>query len=135
MNKILLTGRLTKNPEVKYTPSNICYARFSIAISRGKDKEGNEQTDFPTITCFGKTAELVEKYVTKGMMVGIEGKIQTGSYEKDGKKYFTTSIVADRVEFMESKKETPEQKVKKETPEDDTYSFFSKIEDEDIPFD
>lgn len=133
MNTVLLTGRLTKDPEIKYTPSQTCYARFSLAISRGKDKDGKELTDYPNIVAFGKTAEVVEKYTKKGMMVGITGKIQTGSYEKDGKKIYTTTIVADRVEFME-KKETPEKSIKKETPEDDVLSMFSMVDDEDIPF-
>lgn len=133
MNTVLLTGRLTKDPEIKYTPSQTCYARFSLAISRGKDKDGKELTDYPSVVAFGKTAEVVEKYTKKGMMVGITGKIQTGSYEKDGKKIYTTTIVADRVEFME-KKETPEKSIKKETPEDDVLSMFSMVDDEDIPF-
>ena len=133
MNQVQMTGRLTKDPEIKYTPSQTAYANFCIAISRGKDKEGNELTDFPNITAFGKTAELVEKYCKKGMMVGITGSVRTGSYEKDGKKYYTTNIIADRVEFMESKKQNPEQSVKKETPED-YMPMFAKLDDDDIPF-
>lgn len=132
MNTVILMGRLTKDPEVKYTPSQTAYARFSIAISRGKDKDGKEMTDYPTIVTFGKTAETVEKYTKKGMMVAVTGKIQTGSYEKDGKKVYTTSIVADRVEFAE-RRENPEKAVKRETPEDDL-SMFSMIDDDSIPF-
>ena len=135
MNTVQLIGRLTKDPEVRYTTNQTAVAMFTIAINKGKDKDGKDLgADYPSIVAFGKTAELVEKYVNKGRLVGVQGRIQTGSYEKDGKKYYTTDIIADRVEFLESKKETPENKVKRETPEDDVMSIFSRLEDEDIPF-
>lgn len=135
MNTVQLIGRLTKDPEVRYTTNQTAVARFTIAINKGKDKDGKDLgADYPSIVAFGKTAELVEKYVNKGRLVGVQGRIQTGSYEKDGKKYYTTDIIADRVEFLESKKETPENKVQRETPEDDVMSIFSRLEDDDIPF-
>ena len=135
MNTVQLIGRLTKDPEVRYTTNQTAVARFTIAINKGKDKDGKDLgADYPSIVAFGKTAELVEKYVNKGRLVGVTGRIQTGSYEKDGKKYYTTDIIADRVEFLESKKETPENKVQRETPEDDVMSIFSRLEDDDIPF-
>ncbi len=98
MNTVALIGRLTKDPDVRYSAATqLAVARFSIAIDRpGKDKG----TDYPNIVCFGKTAELVEKYLTKGRLVGIAGRLQTGSYEKDGRKVYTTEVVADRVEFL-----------------------------------
>ncbi len=98
MNSVSLIGRLTKDPDVRYSASTqLAVARFSIAIDRpGKDKG----TDYPNIVCFGKTAELVEKYLTKGRLVGIAGRLQTGSYERDGRKVYTTEVVADRVEFL-----------------------------------
>ena len=75
---------------------------FTIAISRGKDRNGKDAgSDFPNIVCFGKTAELVEKYVSKGRLVAIQGKIQSGSYEKDDRKVYTTEVVADKVEFLD----------------------------------
>lgn len=135
MNTVQLIGRLTKDPEVRYTTNQTAVARFTIAINKGKDKDGKDLgADYPSIVAFGKTAELVEKYVNKGRLIGVQGRIQTGSYEKDGKKYYTTDIIADRVEFLESKKETPENKVQRETPEDDVISIFSRLEDDDIPF-
>ena len=135
MNTVQLIGRLTKDPEVRYTTNQTAVARFTIAINKGKDKDGKDLgADYPSIVAFGKTAELVEKYVNKGRLVGVQGRIQTGSYEKDGKKYYTTDIIADRVEFLESKKETPENKVQRETPEDDVMSIFPRLEDDDIPF-
>ena len=98
MNSVSLIGRLTKDPDVRYSAATqLAVARFSIAIDRpGKDKG----TDYPNIVCFGKTAELVEKYLTKGRLVGISGRVQTDSYEKDGRKVYTTEVVADRVEFL-----------------------------------
>ena len=103
MNSVSLIGRLTRDPEVRYgAASQTAVARFSIAIDRGRDRDGNDRgADYPNIVCFGKTAELVEKYLGKGRLVGITGRIQTGSYEKDGKKVYTTEVLADRVEFLD----------------------------------
>lgn len=133
MNQVNIIGRLTKNPEVRYTSNQTAVAKFSVAIDRGKDAKGNDLgADFPSVTAFGKTAELIEKYVTKGQKIAVMGRIQTGSYEKDGKKYYTTDVIADRIEFLD-KKENPEQKTVRETPED-IPSVFSRLEDDDIPF-
>ena len=133
MNHVSLIGRLTKDPEVRYGASNqTAVARFSIAIDRGKDKNGNSAgTDYPSIVCFGKTAELVEKYIGKGRLVGITGRIQTGSYEKDGRKIYTTEVVADRVEFLD--------KAGSSNPQSGPSADFGNIPDvfdtiDDIPF-
>ena len=103
MNSVSLIGRLTRDPDVRYAAgSQTAVARFSIAIDRVPDRNGEKKTDFPTIVCFGKTAELVEKYMSKGRLVGIQGRLQTGSYQdKDGKTVYTTDVVADRVEFLD----------------------------------
>lgn len=104
MNKAILCGRLTKDVETRYTQEQMAISRFSIAVDRKtKDKE----TDFINIVAFGKNGEFAEKYLKKGTKVIIEGRIQTGSYEKDGKKVYTTDIVAESFEFAESKKEEP----------------------------
>lgn len=104
MNSVNLVGNLTRDPEVRYTGSGMAVARFSIAINRGKDRDGNDRgADFPSIIVFGKQAENCEKFLAKGLKVAIQGKVQTGSYEKDGKKVYTTDIVANRVEFIEFK--------------------------------
>lgn len=103
MNVVNLIGRLTKDPEVRYTTgqNQMAVATFTIAIDRmGKEK----QTDYPRITVFGRQAENCEKYLHKGNRVAIEGRIQTGSYEKDGRKIYTTDVIANRVEFIETKK-------------------------------
>ena len=101
MNSVALIGRLTRDPEVRWTQDQMAIASFSIAIDRPPRKDGTKDTDFPRITVFGRQAENCEKYLKKGRLVGITGRIQTGSYEKDGVKVYTTDVVADRVEFLE----------------------------------
>ena len=125
MNVVTLIGRLTSDPEVRYiSDTQTAVARFSVAISRGKDKDGNDKgADFPNVIVFGKQAENCERYLSKGKLVGIEGRIQTGSYEKDGRKVYTTDVIANRVEFLEW-----DNKEKSEIP-----SGFRAVEDE-CPF-
>ncbi len=138
MNSVMLVGRLTRDPEVRYmSESQRAVANFSIAIDRGKDRSGNDLgADFPNIVCFGKQAEVVEKYVTKGMQVGIQGRLQTRSYEnKDGKKVYVTEVVADRVEFLDSKKKTsqPDAVIEAEVKQAESNMWNDFIPD-DIPF-
>lgn len=104
MNKVLLIGRLTKDPEIKYTDGGASIARFSTAVDRKFKKEGEDTADFINCVSFGKTAEFVEKYFHKGNKIVIEGRIQTGSYtNKDGQKVYTTDVIVEQVEFAESK--------------------------------
>ena len=101
MNNVSLIGRLTRDPEVRYSGNNMAIARFSIAIDRPPRQDGTKETDFPNIVVFGRQAENCEKYLAKGKMVGVSGRIQTGSYtNKDGNKVYTTEVVANRVEFL-----------------------------------
>lgn len=103
MNIVTLIGRLTKNPDVKHMPGNqMVVATFNIAIDRPSKSGQDKKADFPRITVFGRQAENCEKFLSKGMRVGIQGRIQTGSYtNKDGQTIYTTDVVADRVEFLE----------------------------------
>ncbi|MGF6376420.1 single-strand DNA-binding protein [Clostridiales Family XIII bacterium PM5-7] len=103
MNSVILIGRLTRDPEVRYTAgTQMAVASFTVAIDRPVRAGGEKQTDFPRVTVFGKQAENCEKYLTKGRLVGIQGRLQTGSYQnKDGNTVYTTDVVADRVEFLE----------------------------------
>jgi single-strand DNA-binding protein len=106
MNKVILMGRLTRDPEVRYGgANNSAVARFSLAVDRRFKREGDEQTaDFINCVAFGKTAEFLEKYARKGTKFVVEGRIQTGSYtNKDGQKVYTTDVVCENVEFAESK--------------------------------
>lgn len=125
MNDVNLIGRLTRDPEVRYTQNNMAVARFSIAIDRM-----NDGTDFPSIVAFGKTAENCEKYLSKGRQVGITGRIQTGSYEKDGRKIYTTEVVASRVEFLGGKSSDAESTAQESV---DTPEGFEALDD-DVPF-
>ena len=106
MNVVALIGNLTRDPEVRYTNDHMAIASFSLAINRPPKKDGTEGgADFPRVTVFGKQAENCERFLRRGNKVGIIGKIQTGSYEKDGQRVYTTDIVADRVEFLGRPKE------------------------------
>ena len=105
MNKAFLIGRLTRDPELRYSSSNTAIVNFTIAIDRQyTNAQGQRETDFIRIVAYNKQAENIKKYVSKGSLVAVDGRIQTGSYDdKDGKKVYTTDIVADRVQFLESK--------------------------------
>lgn len=99
-NLVFLIGRLTKDPEVRYTSgTQMAVCQFTLAIDR--PVKGEKQTDFPRVTCFGKQAENCERFLAKGRLIGVQGRLQTGSYEKDGATVYTTDVVADRVEFLE----------------------------------
>lgn len=147
MNNVFLTGRLTKDPELKtFQNGSLQVASFTLAVQRKKDgKADSPDADFISIKCFGKLAENVFKYVHKGRLVGIGGRIQTGSYEKDGKKIYTTEIIARTIEFLgknpqaESQEAVPSEASEKtettnapapETPPED----LTQLTDDDIPF-
>lgn len=107
MNKVVLMGRLTRDPEVRYTQgdSSLAIARYTLAVDRRFKRDGDEQTaDFINCVSFGKTAEFAEKYYHKGIKIAVSGRIQTGSYtNKDGVKVYTTEVVVEDQEFAESK--------------------------------
>ena len=107
MNKVQLVGRWTRDPEIRYSQGEnaTATARFSVAVNRRfKNAEGNYDADFINCVAFGKSAEFVEKYFKKGMAIGLTGRIQTGSYtNKDGQKVYTTDVVVEETEFVESK--------------------------------
>ena len=108
MNKVILLGRLTKDPDERKS-GEMTITRFSVAVDR-RTKDG-QTADFPSCVAFGKTAEFISKFFHKGMRIALEGHIQTGSYEKDGVKVYTTDVVVENAEFAESK-------VKEENKED-----------------
>ena len=103
MNSVVLIGRLTRDPEVRYiSESQMAVATFTVAIDRPVRSGQEKKTDFPRVTVFGRQAENCERYLAKGRLVGVQGRIQTGSYtNKDGATVYTTDVVADRVEFLE----------------------------------
>ena len=106
MNKVILMGRLTRDPKVTWTQGeqSNCIARFSLAVDRRFKRQGEDNADFINCVTFGKTAEFAEKYLSQGTKVVGCGRIQTGSYtNKDGQRVYTTDVVLDEVEFAESK--------------------------------
>lgn len=108
MNKAVLVGRLTKDPEVRYTQgqNQIAVAHYTVAVDRRYKRDGEPEADFIRCVSFGKSAEFAEKYFTKGMRVAVSGHIQTGSYkDKDGRTVYTTDVIVEEHEFAQSKSE------------------------------
>ena len=107
LNAVSLVGRLTKEPELKYTPNGIAVASITLAVNRPfSNQQGNREADFINIVIWRKQAENVANYLRKGSLVGVEGRLQSRSYEgNDGKKVYVTEVVAENVSFLEKKKE------------------------------
>lgn len=104
MNKVIMMGRLTKDPEVRYSTNNTAVARFSIAVDRRFKRDGDPTADFFNVTAFGKLGEFVEKYLKKGTKILLDGEVQNNNYtNRDGQKVYDTRIVANSIEFAESK--------------------------------
>ncbi|EDT84438.1 single-stranded DNA-binding protein [Clostridium botulinum] len=103
MNKVVLIGRLTKDPELKFTPGNgTAVANFTLAVDRRFSKDGQREADFIPIVVWGKQAESTANYMSKGKLMGVSGRIQTRSYEaKDGTKRYITEVIAEEVKFLE----------------------------------
>lgn len=122
MNNVNLIGRTTRDPELKYTQGGMAVTRFTLAINRIGKKD---EADFINIVCFNKVAENVANYISKGKLVGVEGRIQTGSYtNKEGQKIYTTDILANNIEFLE----------KGEKANNDIPEGFHPTDSDDIPF-
>ena len=104
MNKVILIGRLTRDPDMVAAKSGVRIAKFTLAVDRRFKKEGEQTADFISCTAFGKTAEHIEKYYHKGMKAVIEGRIQTGNYtNRDGVNVYTTDVIVENTEFAESR--------------------------------
>lgn len=106
MNKVILMGRLTRDPEISYSQNanNTCIARYTLAVDRRFKQDGGQEADFISCVVFGKGAEFAEKYLHKGIKIVVTGRIETGSYtNKDGVKVYTTTVVVEEQEFAESK--------------------------------
>lgn len=130
MNKVILMGRLTRDPEVRYNGDK-AVARFSLAVDRKYKQDGGQAADFPNCVAFGKTAEFVEKWFKQGLKIALEGRLQTGSYtNKDGVKVYTTDVIADQVEFAESKKTGDQPQ-----PSGDGWQEIPENVEDNLPFD
>ena len=132
MNVVVLVGRLTKDPELRYTPNGKAFARFSLAIDRmyGRERkakaeaEGKATADFINITAWNTTAEIIAQYGAKGNRIGVEGRIQVDSWnDEQGKRIYRTGVVANRIEFLESYGKN------KSVPEG-----LSELEEGELPF-
>ncbi len=130
MNKVILMGRLVRDPEVRYTNgNNTMVATFQIAVNRRFAKQGEErQADFFQIVAWDKTGEFCSKYFKKGQQVGVIGRLQTRNYDdKDGKKVYVTEVVAEETYFADTKKEEA-------NPFEGQAQDFDRVTDDDLPF-
>lgn len=150
MNKVILMGRLTKDPEIRYTGTGepIAIARYTIAVSRPYKKDGQMQADFINVVSYGKAAEFIEKYFKKGQMIAIVGRLQVRSWDNsEGKRHWVTEVVTDEIHFAGGKNEAPQaapaapqtspaapQSGVYPPADDGFYPVDPSIEDDDLPF-
>ena len=141
MNRVILMGRLTRDPNVSYAQKdNSAIARFTLAVDRrvSRNNDSNQPTaDFISCVTFGKQAEFAEKYLRQGTKVALEGRLQTGSYtNKEGQKVYTTDVIVDNIEFAESKNAQGGSGDKPQQPNTDDSGFINIPEgiDEELPF-
>lgn len=142
MNKWIGMGRLTRDPEIRYTQGNdpMCVARYTLAVDRRVKKDGQDNADFIPCVAFGKAGEFVEKYCKKGTKLAVSGRIQTGSYtNRDGQKVYTTDVMIEEQEFAESKNsgqasKPAEKPAKEENGLDGFMNIPDGIEEEELPF-
>ena len=120
MNKVVLVGRLTAKPELRYTPQNTAYTRFSVAVNRNfTSADGKREADFINVVAWRKQAETISKYFDKGNLIALEGRLQTGSYDdKDGNKRYPVDVALDNFEFVESKAAREQSSSTSSTPYD-----------------
>lgn len=136
MNKAILMGRLTRDPEVRYSQGGepMAVARYSLAVNRRFKRQGEQEADFIGCVAFGKAGEFAEKYFRKGQQVGVIGRIQVRSWEdKEGKKRWTTEVIVEEQYFAEGRKEGGGAEPPKQ-PEDGFYPVDAGAEDDDLPF-
>lgn len=144
MNKVLLMGRLTRDPEVRYSTNNdgnsTAMGRYTLAVDRRIKQESGQDADFISCVVFGKAAEFAEKYLKKGTKIAIAGRIATGSYtNKDGQKVYTTDVIVEEQEFAESKgnsenREARDAAMMQNAPDQDGFMNIPEGIDEDLPF-
>ena len=136
MNKVIEIGRLTKDPEIRYSQgaSSTCVARYTLAVDRKFKQEGQPNADFINCIAFGKLGEFAEKYLHKGIKIAVTGRIQTGSYtNKDGQKVYTTDVVVEEQEFCESKSQSNSQPQPTQSNDNSWMNIPDGVEDS-LPF-
>lgn len=140
INRVVLVGRLTKDPN--FNEGNVPNARFTLAVNRPfKNKNGEQEADFINVVAFRRQAENVNNYLSKGQLAGVDGRIQTRSYEKDGQRVFVTEVVADSVQFLEPKNNNqqnnqPQQQRGQAPAGNNPFANDNNanIDDDDLPF-
>ena len=138
MNKVILVGRLVKDPDIRYSQgaNTTCVARYTLAVDRKFKQEGQPNADFINCIAFGKLGEFAEKYLHKGTKIAVVGRIQTGSYKnKDGNTVYTTDVVVEEQEFCESKSQSNSQP--QPTPasnDNDWLNIPDNLDDSSLPF-
>lgn len=135
MNKVMLMGRLVRDPDVKYTQGTTSIARYTLAVERRFKRDGDANADFINCVAFGKAVEFAEKYLKKGTKITVVGRIQTGSYtNKNGQKVFTTDVVVEEQEFAESKSSNRQNSSGSVASSGDSFMNIPDGIDEQVPF-
>jgi len=137
MNKVVLIGRFVADPDVRYSQNenSTCIARYTIAVNRRFKRDNEPDADFIRIVAFGKQGEFIEKYFSKGMKIAVVGRIQTGSYkDADGKTIYTTDIVAEEQDFVESKSNAQASNNSNASTDENGFSNIPEGIDEELPF-
>lgn len=135
MNKIILMGRLVRDPEISSSTSGTTFARFTIAVDRRFKKEGEPDADFFNCTSFGKQAEFVEKYLKKGTKIVVSGRLQNNNYtNKEGQKVYDVRIMVEEIEFAESKPDSSNSAAKSEQPSGNDFLNIPDGLVEELPF-
>ena len=133
MNRAILVGRLARDPELRTTNSGMSACRFTVAVDR-RGKSDDQTADFISCVAFGKTGETISQYLNKGRRIALEGRIQTGSYEKDGIKRYTTDVIVDRFDFIDSRSDGQGQQQQPQGSDDMDPDFHLMSDDDDLPF-
>ena len=148
MNKVILMGRLTRSPEVRYSQGSepVAVARYTLAVNRRFKRKDEPEADFIPCVAFGKSGEFAEKYFRKGQLVGVIGRLQVRSWDKDGERRYATEVIIEEQHFAESKKDSGEGKAAQSKPAAQTgkqmgladspgfYPIDETVEDDDLPF-
>ena len=143
MNKVILIGRLTREPELRYTPQGTAVCQITVAVNRRGAQPGQQDADFINVLVWSSQAENVAKYMAKGRQIAIEGRIQTRNYDdKDGKKVYITEVIASNVQFLDSKSDSVSNSEKTttervESKQKDPFEAFGnsmEVSDNDLPF-
>ena len=140
INRVILVGRLTKDPEYRQTPSGVSVATFTLAVNRSfTNSQGEREADFINVVVFRKQAENVNKYLSKGSLAGVDGRIQSRSYEnQEGRRVFVTEVIADNVHFLEPKKSNQPQQQRGQAPANNNQfsnnNSVNDLDDSMLPF-